>query len=310
MNRGYRVVRNCFCGILAVGLIASGHVRRARRRALTRNIVTAIYFHSPDRRLFVRCVRWLLEHGYTFISTNDVLEWLHCRGTLPRGAAWLSFDDGCRSVLTDVLPLAYEYKIPLTLFIPSGIISRDGLLPWLHPGGNGSSRTDWRDTLTVAELQEIATRQDITIGSHTVNHAITAGLSRDEICFELGESKRTIESWINRGVKCFAYPAGQFDGREKSALAECGYALAATTENAFITPETDPYLVPRLSIGDQISFPEAICNMVGVWRPLTDPLIHVLKQGRRFKHLLLQVVRMHNSRKEAAIGANRMVPKN
>jgi hypothetical protein len=51
-----------------------------------------------------------------------------------------------------------------------------------------------------------------------------------------------------------------------------GYALAVTADNAFVTPDSDPYLVPRFSIADAIWFPEMICNIVGVWRPALDPL--------------------------------------
>ena len=55
-----------------------------------------------------------------------------------------------------------------------------------------------------------------------------------------------------------------------------GYRIAATTENAFVTSKSNPYLVPRFSVADEISFPEAICNMVGVWRPVIDPMIYFL----------------------------------
>ena len=74
MRRVYTMLRNTFCGLLALGLIASGRVRRARRRALSKGVVTAIYFHKPNRRLFDRCISWLTKYGYTFISANEVLE--------------------------------------------------------------------------------------------------------------------------------------------------------------------------------------------------------------------------------------------
>ena len=279
MHRGYRVVRNCFCGLLALGLIASGRVRRARNRALRGDAVTAIYFHKPNKLLFGRCIRWLTRHGYTFISADDLFAVLYLGKTAPPGAVWLSFDDGCKQLSADVLPLTHEHKLPVTLFIPTGIIGDDGRLPWLHEKTNGnSSAENGRDTLSIVELQQIATYPEVTIASHTVNHAVTAGLTRDEVRFELAESKRTLESWIETEVKYFAYPVGKFDGRERPVLAECGYALAVTTENAFITRETDPYLIPRFAIGDEISFPEAICNMVGVWRPMIDRIITFLRR--------------------------------
>ena len=273
MRRVHTVIRNAFCGLLAIGLIASGRVRRARRRALSEDVVTAIYFHKPNRRLFGQCIRWLTKYGYTFISANELLEILSVGKVPPRGAVWLSFDDGCKELLENVLPQIRERKIPVTLFIPSGIVEGDGLFPWL----DASLRTSGRDSMTLAEIREAASRPEVTIGSHTVSHAVTINLNGEKARFELGESKRTLESWIRADVKCFAYPEGRFDGREREFLTEFGYGLAATTENSFITRETNPYLVPRFSVADEISFPEAICNMVGVWRPVIDPLISFLR---------------------------------
>jgi peptidoglycan/xylan/chitin deacetylase (PgdA/CDA1 family) len=270
--------------LLALVLIASGRVRRARRRAFSGNIITPIYFHNPNRRLFFRCIRWLIKNGYSFISVNDVLELLHRGRKPPNGAVWLSFDDGYKTLLPDVLPTVRKYRIPITLFIPTRIIEFDGFLPWLHTAkcatlssDNASVQSGVRDVLTVAEVKQLASYPEVTIGSHTVSHAITSDLSEEEAVFEFGESKRTVESWTNSDCKCFAYPEGRLDGREQLLLSKLGYDLAATTESAFITPETDPYLLPRFNVGDEISLPEAICNMVGAWRPAIDPLIRFLQ---------------------------------
>jgi peptidoglycan/xylan/chitin deacetylase (PgdA/CDA1 family) len=272
------LIRNCFCGLLALALIMSGRVNRAMRRALGGDVVTAIYFHKPNRRLFARCIQWLTKHGYTFISIGDLMEILYRGKTPPKGAVWLSFDDGCRELLTNVLPLIRKNRIPVTLFLPSGIIDGDGLFPWM----NGRRRSDCiRDSINLAEIKEIASYPEVTIASHTVHHVVTTDLTHEQARFEFTESRRALESYTHAVVKYFAYPEGQFSGNERQFLMQCGYDLAATTENAFITRKTDPYLVPRFSVADEISFPEAICNMVGVWRPAIEPLERCLKRRRR-----------------------------
>lgn len=275
MRSPYMVLRNYCCGLLALAVIASGRVRRARRRALGGDVVTAIYFHKPNRRLLEHCLGWLIKYGYTFISEDDLLEILYRGKKPPRGAVWLSFDDGLRELLENVLPLVRQRRIPVTLFIPSGIVEGDGHLPWLD------RRASFRHALTVAEVKQVTGYAEVTIGSHTVNHTVTTGLAEETARTELGESKHTLESWTGADIKSFSYPEGKFDGRERPLLAETGYRLAVTTQNALITHQTDPYLVPRFSIGDEISFPEAICNMVGMWRPAIDPLIHFLQRKNR-----------------------------
>jgi len=271
VTRAYLTLRNWFCGLIALLLIAAGYVRRARSRALSAGVVTAIYFHNPNRRLFRRCVSWLTRHGYTFISDRDLIEILQGARQAPPGAVWLSFDDCFKELAQNVIPEARERNIPVTLFVPTGIVGSDGFFPWL-------SHTRNRDALTVDELLEIAQGPGVSLGSHTVTHAITRDLSLAELRFELCESKRMLEVWTGSKTACFAYPVGQFNGAERRCLIDCGYALAVTTENDFITTSTDPLLVPRFSIGDNISFPEAICNMVGVWRPAIDPLVRLLQR--------------------------------
>ncbi len=271
------LLRNLFCRSLALITIASGRVRWAQRRMLKSKNVTAIYFHNPNKQLFTKCIRWLKTQGYAFISVEDLIEIVHGRRTAPERAVWLSFDDGARDLLTSVVPAVRRYSVPVTMFIPSGIIAGNGLFPWLHDNHSEQSRSDIRDAFTLLELQQISQYPEITVGSHTVNHSPTPNLTDEQLLFELEESKRSLESWTGRVVRSFAYPVGQVDGRERNLLAKLGYSLGATTEARLIGEGSDPYLLPRFCVGDNIPFPEAICCMTGVWRPVIDPLIRLLR---------------------------------
>jgi len=279
MRQIYSIFRNGFCGLLALGVIASGRVRRAKQKALSGEVITAIYFHNPNKQLFTRCIQWLAKNGYAFISAADLIEILHGGKPVPKGAVWLSFDDGYKEWVAELMPMIHEEKVPVTLFIPSGIVEGAGVLPWLHP--DGPVTTGVRDSMTISELKKISGYPEVTIGAHTVSHAVTVNLNAKKARYELGHSQHALEAWAGRAVKCFAYPEGRFDGRERQYLTEFGYRLAAATTNDFVTPKTDPYLVPRFCVSDNIPFPEAICNMVGVWRPALDPVIQFLRRCRR-----------------------------
>jgi len=281
------ILRNVFCELLALGVIASGRVRQNKKKALGGGVVTSIYFHNPSERLFARCIRWLIENDYTFISTNELIDILYQGKTPPHGAVWLSFDDGYKEWLRNVAPVVLRYRVPVTLFIPTGIVQNDGLFPWLHRGesagkdcGAATAPYGVRDALTVPELKQLAMSPDVTLGGHTVSHAVTVQLTEEKSRFEFGESKASIENWTGEEVKCFAYPEGRFDGRERAVLEECGYRLAATTVSDFINRQTDPYLVPRFCVSDNISFPEAVCNMVGAWEPALRPIKNFWQRWR------------------------------
>ena len=283
MKMLYHFFRNVFCGSLALLLIASGRVRRAKYKALHEMAVTAIYFHNPNKSLFARCLAWLSKNGYTFISDTDLIQILRHGRKPPQGAVWLSFDDGFKELLENVVPLSYSRKIPITIFVPSGIVAGRGLFPWLQ-----HLNQDARQSITRADVTRISSFPGVSIGSHTVRHSLTTNLSEEETRLELADSKRDLESWSGRAVTSFAYPEGRISGREGRLLQECGYEMAATTEATLVTPDTDPFLVPRFHVGDNISLPEAICNMAGVWRPAIDPPLRVwrgctgfLKSSRR-----------------------------
>ena len=55
---------------------------------------------------------WLDHHGYTPISIDDLIAASRNERTLPDKAVLLTFDDGLKSVYTDVYPLLNVFKYP------------------------------------------------------------------------------------------------------------------------------------------------------------------------------------------------------
>jgi peptidoglycan/xylan/chitin deacetylase (PgdA/CDA1 family) len=277
-----RELRHVSCSALALLIIAFGATRRARRKILGSDVVSAIYFHCPRRQLLEHCIDWLIGHGYVFVSAADVFEFLTRGVSLPRGAVWLSFDDGNRMLRELISEILERRGIPITLFIASDLVTSRGWFPWSEPDRRVkpvAAGSPDGDCLTEEEVKNAALSAVVTIGSHTVHHAITTTCADEQLCYELGECKRVLELWTNRPVQYFAYPGGEFDGRERRYLKEFQYRLAATTQSALVARGGDPYLVPRFSVANDIYFPEALCNMVGVWRPLADPIKALLRRG-------------------------------
>ncbi len=275
------LIRNLGCAAIAVILIACGAVRRARAKGLASGVISGIYFHKPNRRLFARCVRWLRKNGYTFISEKDLISFIREHRPVPRGAVWLSFDDGAIELFKDVLPIVEEQEIPVTLFIPTGIVAGDGLFPWISMTQGAVQRKvkSFRPAMTVEDLRRVALIPKITIGSHTVNHRILPSCSDGTLDRELRESKQMLESWLTTTIDTFSYPNGEFDDRSGRVLDSNRYAIAVTTENDFVRASSDPWRIPRFSVADDIFFPEAICNMVGVWQPVIKRLKHLMRWG-------------------------------
>ena len=80
------------------------------------------------------------------------------------------------------------------------------------------------------EIKEMG-KNNIEFGAHTVNHPVLANVSSQEVRYEIEESKKSIETKINKEVIVFSYPVGgnaSFDAGAENILKEAGYRYAVT----------------------------------------------------------------------------------
>jgi peptidoglycan/xylan/chitin deacetylase (PgdA/CDA1 family) len=80
------------------------------------------------------------------------------------------------------------------------------------------------------------------VGSHTVTHARLAGADPETLVREITESKRTLESVLQREVAGFCYPWGSFDGAAARAVRAAGYDHACVTGDY---QPGDRFTIPR-----------------------------------------------------------------
>src|SRR5207247_5900462 len=85
-----------------------------------------------------------------------------------------------------------------------------------------------RRSLDADQLRKMAS-DGISIGSHGHSHDSFLHLSRAQLLAELTESKRVLESVIQRPVHWLAYPYGDFSSDVAAAAREAGYRGALTT---------------------------------------------------------------------------------
>lgn len=292
-----RKTRNIIASLLGVCLILSGAIRRARKNIYENNYITAVYFHNPSKKLFERCVKWLIKNGFNIIDSAALINILQKKTEAPPNAVWLSLDDGWKDNMTNVLPFAAENKIPLTFFVSTEPVESSGVFWWtaaerfrdlLQEPYKSDLNKLWeipesaraeiinqlkektsgkidREAMTVDDVKKISAYEFFTIGSHTVNHVITPNCSGDELNYELKESKRKLEEWTGKKADTFCYPNGDYSGKEEAYLSKNGYIMAVVQDNRFITKDTELYRVPRFSVGDGY-FPEELCHMFGIWQ--------------------------------------------
>ena len=83
--------------------------------------------------------------------------------------------------------------------------------------------------IMAAEQIRTLTAIGMEIGSHTRTHPVLTKLSRDQVLYELVESKRILENISGEPVVSLAYPKGKFNSTIQPWVAAAGYKLARTT---------------------------------------------------------------------------------
>lgn len=298
-----RKARNILASILAFMLIIFGFVRRARKTAFSDGHITPLYFHNPSRKLFEKCIKWLKKNSYVFISTDELIDIINKRKPPVKGAVWLTFDDGWKDNVTNVVPVVAEQNIPVTIFISTRPVEGNGVFWWTYaenfinelpmPYKNDINLL-WkipeierkqiideliskhknglpREAMTIDEVKEITKIPQVTIGSHTINHVITPNCTIEELDKEIGESKSKLEEWTGKKIISFTYPNGDLEGKEIDVLKKYNFVLAATAENRFINPDDNIFRLPRFSVSNG-SFIEEICHMTGIWKPVINKI--------------------------------------
>ncbi len=288
-------IRNFVGSLIANAMIMSGAVKRAKRKVQTGDYILSLCFHAPSKLFFESCINWLIKRDFHFISVGDLEKVASGEIVFPKGAVVITIDDGWQSNLDNIVPVVVENKIPVTIFVSTEVVEKGNGYWWSYINearkrGLAKNTVEFiktidnedrikiieetkkqinlnREALTVDQIKEIAKNNYISIGSHSVSHPILPKCSVEKTIFEISQSKKTIEQWVDHDVKHFAYPNGDFTNREVEILKENGYTIAFSTEQKYITKEklTQLYQLPRLIMVEHASFQENICRMMGIW---------------------------------------------
>ncbi|NIA09537.1 MAG: hypothetical protein GWP10_07375 [Nitrospiraceae bacterium] len=109
-------MRNIVAGLLGSLINILGIVAHSKRR-IKNGCVIPLYFHNPQKNLFKRSIKWLSNNHFVFISTAQLVDILKGSEQLKEKAVWISFDDGWKQNIENVVPTILEYKMVLRHFV-------------------------------------------------------------------------------------------------------------------------------------------------------------------------------------------------
>lgn len=288
---------------MGTALVLSGRLRKARKSISREGDILSFCAHNPNKVLLEKVVRWLIRRGYHFISSDELLDILKER-KVTKDLVWLSFDDGWKDNVVNVIPILDKYRIPATFFVSTGEIEKGyfwfefakqnrGCIPvplrtlWevnnaervsmIEEAAKDVNAHIVNHTLSPLDIQALSRNPLVTFGNHTDGHAICVNCSDDEMADEIGTCSRKLHELTGRVVRYFAYPNGDYNRRVVEALGSSGIALAATIEPRAIRIDDDLYRVPRCPMLDDGSLYENLSHIFGVWQPAIRKLKHIFR---------------------------------
>jgi len=289
-----RKIRNVIAWVIAIIILKIRNLDKIIKQ-YGNDYIFSFYLHNPSKKHFERIIKWLIENNFNFISTKKLEQILAKEDiSIPR-SVWLSFDDGWKDNIENVIPVLEKYNIPATIFISTKPVERG--FYWFSFAKKNRSLFNinikklWSlpdnkrkeiienslknlepnieyEAMTAEEIKTISQNSLITIGNHTDDHVILLNCTEDEIKFEINEAKRKLEEITQKEINIFAYPNGDYDERVIEIIKDLKINLAATTEQSFINLKNKPYKykVPRIMIMDDGSLKENLCHMFGLWQ--------------------------------------------
>ena len=233
-------------------------------------------------------MKYLVDSGYNFITPDELLDsWgdtpalpvvtenqtnqsessapSEDRPTLPDKPVIITFDNGYVDFYKNVYPILQKYNVKVTLLVITDYIN-------LYP-----------NYLTWAQMRELQSSGLVDVQSHTLsNFDLTKShLSPIEIRNQLYGSKQAIEWYLKKPAKFVAYPGGLYTGEIEDLTRDVGYRAAFTVDYGLAKQEFPHYVMPRIPVFGNNSYPQLRFKMRLLGAPIIAPLT-------RFKNRLIK----------------------
>lgn len=160
--------------------------------------------------IFEQQLKGLKALGYHFSDYEELMEYKNGQKPLYKKTCIITFDDGCEGVYENAYPLAKKYNIPITMFIITDNMEKEGVINW-------------------EQAKEMKESGLVTIASHSTNHPDFSKLSTEEAIKNVNQSYEIIEEKIgNEDIKIFTYPYGLFTEEQILEFKKLGYVQNLT----------------------------------------------------------------------------------
>lgn len=226
-------------------IILSYHEVSERSQALARD-----YAVTPTQ--LVRQLDWLKTNGYHFVSMDDVLADRAGNRPLPDKPVLLSFDDGYRSVYTQVFPLLELFNAPAVVAVVGSWLEEKHVVDF---DGRQIPRSDF---LGWSELRDMQQSGLVEVASHS--HALHRGITgnpqgnqepaaitraydpvaqryesesgyQSRVRADLEQNSALIKSRLGKSPRIMVWPYGSHNASVRALAARVGMPVGLTLDD-------------------------------------------------------------------------------
>ena len=206
-------------------------------------------YHAVDSRssvtsvtpaLFQKQMEMLDDKGLRGISLSEAFDHADQTGRYPDDAVVLTFDDGYRSLIQNVLPVTRSLGFTGTVFVVPDMIEMDAKQTRIVNMDLDRDLLNWQQIETLLG-------SGFEIGSHTRKHPRLTQLSINEVEEELGGSRKLLQQRLQIPINAIAYPYGSFNPLVRETASRY-YRYGCTTLLGRCDMEIDRLLLKRVDV--------------------------------------------------------------
>ena len=257
------------------------------RELVQRRRITILVYHAlPEGR--ARDHFQAMQARYHIIALADYLR-ARAEGTvwrLPSKSLIITFDDGHRNNF-ELRQLLEELRVPITIFLCSGIVGTHRHYWWFHTRSGRESAAckrmpdakrltflskrgyqpdrDYPDRQALSRSEIDALKPWVDFQAHTITHPILPACSDEKAEREIRDCKAELERDYGFNVQALAFPNGDYTEREVNLAQNAGYNCALTLDCGFNDKNTDPFRLRRVPLTDYASVSELLVKTSGLW---------------------------------------------
>ncbi len=174
---------------------------------------------------FEQHLKYLQEHGYTFLTVKQLINAINSHQTLPAKSVAITIDDAYDDAYDYAYPLLKKYGAVASLFVPTGLVNNLGYLNW--------------NQITEMNQSGVLLSFDHTWSHHSLPDAS-----------EISVAQTQLEEHLGSVPKILAYPYGNYTNQTITILKNQGFLAAFTTRPGLWQCEGNIYSLPRLRAGN------------------------------------------------------------